>query len=158
NLLGERGWSNPDATNLVMQRFGASEEQANLMQQMMPNLDTISSQLSMQRRDEARQMARQKATAGTSWDAIKHRISTKIKHATTDWAEDLGVSVRDYFNEWADDFMDEMTGTYRVEVTKRSRDIFQAAARGDTSAQRLAGAVASQNRGRGGDSGIINPY
>ncbi len=121
-ILGERGWQNPDAVNLVMQRFGASEEQANLLQQVMPNLQQVSSSMGLAGQNQARQSAMNSASREHSWDAIKHRISKKLQHYTTDWAKDLGVGVRDYFQNFADDFLDDISGRYTKEVTKRVSD------------------------------------
>jgi hypothetical protein len=121
-ILGEKGWSNPDAQNLVMQRFGASEEQANLLQQMMPNLQSIGTQMTLAGKQEARRSAQNAAQQEHGWDAIKHRIGKKIAHYTTDWAKDLGRGVRDYFQDWADGFMDDLTGQYREYVTQRVAD------------------------------------
>jgi hypothetical protein len=136
SILGDRGWNNPDATNLVMQRFGASEEQANLLQKLMPNLETVGLKIGQQGRENAKSQARQAyMRENYSWDALKHKMSTKIKHVTTDWAKDIGVQVRDYFTNWADDFVDELTGTYRVEVTKRSANLFQRGLTGDRQAK-----------------------
>lgn len=124
-ILGERGWQNPDANNLVMQRFGASEEQANLLQKLMPNLQGIGSQIALSGKNEQRNVAMNAAMAEHGWDAIRHRIGKKISHYTTDWAKDLGVSVRDYFQNWADDFLDDLSGRYTKNVTKRVSDEFR---------------------------------
>lgn len=124
-ILGDRGWDNPDAVNLVMQRFGATEEQANLLQQMMPNLGTIGSQMNLTTRHETRRAAQQAVAREHGWDAIKHKIGKKLAHITTDWAKDLGVGVRDYFQNWADEFLDDLSGTYRQHVTKRVMNEFK---------------------------------
>lgn len=121
-ILGNRGWSNPDAQNLVMQRFGASEEQANLLQQMMPNLQNIGSQMGLAGKQEARTSARNAAMSEHGWDAIKHKLGKKIEMATGVWAKDLGKATREYFQDFADDFMDDITGQYREYVTKRVAD------------------------------------
>lgn len=122
SILGDRGWSNPDAINLVMQRFGASEEQANLLQQMMPDIQSIGSQMSLAGKDEGRRSALNAIGREHGWDAIKHRIGKKISHYTTDWAKDLGAGVRDYFQRWADDFLDDVSGQYRTYITQRVAD------------------------------------
>jgi hypothetical protein len=118
-LLGERGWNNPDATNLVMQRFGASEEQANLMQQMMPNLQNIGSQINLAGKNASKQGALNAAMRENSWDAIKHRIGKKLEDATLGWAKDLGRYTRESFQDFADTFMDDLTGQYKEHVTNR---------------------------------------
>ncbi len=122
SLLGERGWNNPDATNLVMQRFGASEEQANMLQKVIPNISEAGSQLALAGRNELRTSARNAAMKEQGWDAIKHRITKKLEHYTTDWAKDIGVSVRNYFQNWADEFLDDLTGQYTTKITKRAAD------------------------------------
>lgn len=134
-ILGDRGWNNPDATSLVMQRFGASEEQANLLQQMMPNLQSIGSQMNQTQRQEARMSAINASQREHGWDALKHRISSKLKQYTTDWAKDLGANVRDYFANWADDFMDSLSGQYRSYLTKNVASTFAAAASGSQRGQ-----------------------
>jgi hypothetical protein len=142
HLLGERGWHNEDAMNLVMQRFGATEEEATLLQQVMPNLKTVGLELSSQRRMAAEQAARNQALGENSWEAVKKKISTKLSHITgVDFAKDLGVAVRDYIGDWAEDFVDTMTGSYKVEVTKRGSRLFNDASRGDASALSYLSAV-----------------
>lgn len=121
-ILGNRGWTNPDAVNLVMQRFGASEEQANMLQQLMPNLQSITSSVGLAGKNQARGAAINATQKEQGWDAIKARIGKKLAHYTTDWAKDLGVGVRDYFQNWADGFLDDVNGTYREYVTKRVSD------------------------------------
>lgn len=118
-ILGDRGWDNPDAHNLVMQRFGASEEQANLLQKLMPNLQNIGNEMGLAGKSAMRTNALNSRMAEGGWDAIKHRISKKLQHYTTDWAKDLGAGVRDYFQNWADEFMDDLSGRYTKEVTQR---------------------------------------
>lgn len=121
HILGKRGWSNPDATNLVMQRFGASEEEANLLQEMLPNLQLAGSQGSLLSRQAMRQTAKQMAyRENYSIDAVKRRISTKIAHYTTNWARDLGSAVKDAWQDFADDFVDDLTGQYRTHVTAKA--------------------------------------
>ncbi len=134
-ILGDRGWSNPDATNLVMQRFGASEEQANLLQKMMPNLQNIGSEMAGAGRSMMRNNAMNAQMSTHGLDAIKHRIGKKLAHYTTDWAKDLGAGVRDYFQSWADEFMDDISGRYTKEVTKRVSGMAQFGGLGRISGQ-----------------------
>ncbi len=143
-ILGEKGWQNPDAQNLVMQRFGASEEQANLLQKMMPNLQDIGSKLSLAGRQETSRSAQNAARQEHGWDAIKHRIGTKIGHYTTDWAKDLGVGVRDYFQGWADDFIDDLSGQYREYVTTKIADTVRFSMAGSASNKASLSAMSSR--------------
>lgn len=161
-ILGERGWQNPDATNLVMQRFGASEEQANLLQKMMPNLQGIGSQIALAGKNEQRNVAMNSAMAEHGWDAIKHRIGKKISHYTTDWAKDIGRGVRDYFQNWADDFLDDLSGRYTTYVTKRVADAvkFNSAglskmASSTAEVNRLVGGMRMDVGASGGFSGLL---
>jgi hypothetical protein len=146
-ILGERGWENPDAVNLVMQRFGANEEQANLLQQMMPNLSNIGGDMALMQKQEARRAAVNSVNKEHGWEAIKHRIGKNISHYTSDWAKDIGAGVRDYFQNWADEFMDDLSGQYREYVTKRVTDIAKFSS---TGLGKLAGNVASMRNSLGG--------
>lgn len=148
-ILGSRGWQNPDAQNLVMQRFGASEEQANLLQQLMPNLQEMGTEMRVQGGQQARQQARNALMRENySWDAIKTRIGKKIAHHTTDWAKDLGVAVRNSFQNFADDFVDELAGTYTSNLTKNSSNLVRDAMMGSGSARASLSGMISQSRGR----------
>jgi hypothetical protein len=144
-ILGNRGWNNPDATNLVMQRFGASEEQANLLQKMMPNMDGISSQMGGATNAEARQAAKQAAMRETfSLDAVKKRIKTRIAHYTTDLLKDAGNELRSAAQDAADSFMDEVTGNYTTTLTKGMASSFTTSAAGG------GGGLGGRLRGMGG--------
>ena len=134
-MLGERGWDNPDATNIVMERMGVSEEQANLLQKTMPNLKSLGRDLERAGKEEARgSVMKSLSSEQGSWDAMKHKFKTKLKHYTTDWAKDIGVGVRDYFASWADEFMDDLHGNYREVLTKRMADTWMAAGAGSKDA------------------------
>lgn len=146
-ILGDRGWQNPDAVNLVMQRFGASEEQANLLQQLMPNLQEMGNQLRIQGSGQARQQARNAIMKERySWDAIKARMSKKIEHHATDWAKDLGVAVRDSFQSFADDFVDEMAGSYTATLSQNSSNLVRDAMMGSSHARKTLSGMIGQAR------------
>lgn len=150
-ILGSRGWQNPDAQNLVMQRFGASEEQANLLQQLMPNLQEMGTEMRVQGGQQARQQARNALTRERySWDAIKNRIGKKIAHHTTDWAKDLGASVRDSFQNFADDFVDELAGSYTATLSKNSSHLVRDAMMGSGRARASLSGMIGQVRSSGG--------
>lgn len=149
-ILGDRGWKNPDANNLVMQRFGASEEQANLLQELMPNLEDIGNQMRTQGGQQARQQARNSIMREKySWDAIKTRMSKKIGHYTTDWAKDLGVVVRDSFQNFADDFIDELAGSYTATLTTNGANLVRGAMMGSGNARSALSNMIGQVRASG---------
>jgi hypothetical protein len=155
-ILGSRGWDNPDATNLVMQRFGATEEQANLLQQMMPNLDNIGSELRANAKTEATSRARQSLMKERySSDAIKHKLKKRIEHLVTDPLKDAGRAIRDYVNDYVEGFTDDLTGQYTTTVTKGLVDALKGTAGGSkASATRLAAmqsAARKVTQGMGGD-------
>jgi hypothetical protein len=146
-ILGERGWENPDAINLVMQKFGATEEQANLLQKMMPNLSNLDAEMGRAGKQEARRSASQSIMKERhSLDAIKKKLVTKIKHYTTDWAEDIGKGVKNYFQNWADDFTDDLQGNYKEVLTKSLANDLVAASGGS----RAAAARLTTSRARAG--------
>lgn len=123
-ILGERGWHNPDAQNLVMQRFGASEEQANMLQKLMPNLDQIGINMRADGANMSRNQARQALLRERySLDAVKHKVFKKIEHTITDPFKDAGVAVRDYISNKYEDFMESLTGEYTRTLTKGTADL-----------------------------------
>jgi hypothetical protein len=148
-ILGERGWKNPDAVNLVMQKFGLSEEQANLMQQQMPDMETVGLKLGVAGRDLAKTQARNSILKEqASWDAIKSKIKTKVAHYTTDMFKDAGVSIRNYFTESWESFVDEATGAWSIEISKRTSNTFNRALSGDMVARKyIQGLVRSGGTG-----------
>lgn len=149
-ILGERGWQNPDAVNLVMQRFGASEEEAGLLQQLMPNLQEMGNQLRIQGGGQARQHARGAIMKERySWDAIKARIGKKMEHYTTDWAKDLGVAVRDSFQNFADDFVDELAGSYTATLSQNSSNLVKSAMMGSGRARSMLSGMIEQSKASG---------
>jgi hypothetical protein len=159
DILGERGWQNPDAVNLVMQRFGASEEQANLLQKLMPNMQDVGTEMRLQSGQQSRQHARDAIMRERySWDAIKAKIGKKISHHTTDWAKDLGVTVRDSFQNFADDFIDELAGSYTATLSKNSSNLVRDAMMGSSKARStlsgMIGQVRSSGAMRGSHLGI----
>lgn len=149
-LLGNRGWSNPDATNLVMQRFGASEEQANLLQKLLPNLDQIGMDMRHQGSTQARSAARQSAMKERySIEAIKHKVFKKIEHAITDPFKDAGAAVRDYISNAYEGFVDELTGQYTSTLTKGTADLVRNSMMGSGSAQARLRAMHARVQGSG---------
>jgi hypothetical protein len=142
-ILGSRGWSNPDAQNLVMQRFGASEEQANMLQKLMPNLDEIGVNMQAQGANMGRTQARQSLMRERfSSDAIKHKIFKKLEHKISDPFKDAGTQVRNYISDAYEGYMDELTGEYTRTLTKGTSDLVRNSMMGSGSARsRLAALV-----------------
>lgn len=150
-ILGDRGWSNPDATNLVMQRFGASEEQANLLQKLLPNLDEIGMNMRHQGSAQARNSARQAAMKERySMEAIKHKVFKKIEHKISDPFKDAGAAVRDYVTNAYEEFVDELTGQYTATLTKGTADLVRNAMMGSGSAQSRLRSMHARVQGSGG--------
>ena len=144
-ILGERGWHNPDAQNLVMQRFGASEEQANMLQKLMPNLDQIGINMRAEGSGMIRSQARQAVMRERySADAIKHKVFKKIEHVVTDPFKDAGVAIRNHIAGMYEDYMDELTGEYTRTLTKGTSDLVRNSMMGSGAARtRLASMVGS---------------
>lgn len=135
-ILGKRGWKNPDAQSLVMQRFGATEEQANLIQKMTPNIATAADDLALASQTETRRMAQQQyARDNFSLGAIKRKLQTRVHNALTAPFEKIGVGIRSAIQNATDDFVDDLTGRYTTEITKGTSDLVTAALSGSKSAQ-----------------------
>ena len=150
-ILGDRGWSNPDATNLVMQRFGASEEQANLLQKLLPSLDEIGMNMRHQGSAQARNSARQVIMKERySMHAIKHKVFKKIEHKLTDPFKDAGTAVRDYITNAYEGFVDELTGQYTATLTKGTADLVRNSMMGSKYAQDRLRSMHSSVQASGG--------
>jgi len=53
-----------------------------------------------------------------SWDAVTTKAKKKIANIVTEPFKKFGADLRNSINETVDDFVDDITGRYKVEVTK----------------------------------------
>lgn len=141
-ILGERGFDNPDAHSLVMQRYGVDERQADQIMAMGKLSNT--GELQNRQKSEAKRAARSAYMAENfSWDAIKKKISTKIESVVTEPFKQMGVGIRDAIaNKW-DEFIDDVTGHYSAQMSSGVSSLIRDVASGKSGASKNLSALLS---------------
>ncbi len=133
NILGERGFDNPDAQNLVMQRYGVDERQAEQIMAMGRMGST--GELQSRQGQEAKRAGRSAYMAENfSWDAIKKKIETRIESVTSEPFKQMGVSIRNSIASRWDSFIDDVTGHYSAQMSQGVQALIQSSAAGKTGA------------------------
>jgi len=165
-VLGERGYDNPDALNIVSQGFGLDEREAGLLVDLGQKMPDINLEMKQRGRSEAKRIAQEAfMKQNYSWDAVKAKVGKKIENVITDPFKQFGAELRNSINQTVDDFIDDITGKYKVEVTQGMSTLLRGAGSnlGD-SRSRLASmlggtagvkARAAMNRGTDSSMGLI---
>ena len=140
NILGERGFDDPDAMRIVSQRFGLGEREADLLVDMGQRWPEIQNEMKMQGRRKAKQIAQDAfMKENYSWDAIKRKTTKRIENVITKPFKDFGVGIRDAITGAVDEFVDDVTGRYSVEVTRGMSTLMRGALAGQTNARQRFG-------------------
>lgn len=154
-ILGERGFDNPDALNLVMQRYGVDERQANQVIQLMKDMPTIQRGITEAGTTEARRMAEQAfMRENASFEGIKRKIGKKFENVLTEPFKKLGANIANSVGESVDAFVDDIFGRYQTKVTQMAGDVALRASMGDKQARSLVASVqgtVAGNRSLGSD-------
>jgi hypothetical protein len=134
-ILGERGFQNPDALRIVSQNFGLDEREAGLMVELGQKMPDIQVEMSQRGRQEARRIAQESFMKDNySWDAVKRKASKRIENVVTEPFKQFGSDLRESISATVDDFVDEITGRYKIEVTKGMADIIRQSSAGASGA------------------------
>jgi hypothetical protein len=154
-ILGERGFDNPDALNLVMQRYGVGEEQANQIMGLMKQMPGIQRGMAEAGSNTVRTMAEQSfMKENASWEGIKTKIGKKFENALTEPFKKMGANISNSIGEAVDNFVDDIFGRYQAKVTDMASNTALRASMGDVKAKSLmdsARAGTGNLRGRGQD-------
>lgn len=151
-ILGERGFDNPDALNLVMQRYGANEEQANQVIGLMKKMPQLQRGMAEAGTTEARRMAEQAfMKENASWEGISKKIGKKFENVLTEPFKRMGANISNSIGEAVDSFVDDIFGRYQSKVTELASSTALKASMGDKAAQSL---VASAK----GEAGAMSRY
>jgi hypothetical protein len=161
-ILGERGWDNPDALNLVLQRYGVDERTASQVVAVGKAMGSRPGEMQARMQQQAKLSSRSAyVNENFSWEAIKKKISTKIENITTEPFKKMGIGIRDSIQNQVDSFIDDVTGQYSAELTQGAAGIIRTAAKGGKSARQLlaeagAGSLSGtyMDIGRAGGGGI----
>jgi len=127
-VLGERGYDNPDALNIVSQGFGLDEREAGLLVELGKKMPDIGLEMKSRGRAESKRIAQQAfMKENYSWDALKTKVGKKIEGVITEPFKQFGADLRNTINNVVDGFVDEITGRYKVEVTSGMSKLMQGA-------------------------------
>jgi len=154
-ILGERGFDNPDALNLVMQRYGVGEREANQVIQLMKDMPNIQRGMAEAGTTETRRIAEQAFMRdNASFEGIKRKIGKKFENVMTEPFKRLGASISNSVGEAVDNFVDDIFGRYQTKVTELAGSTALKASMGDKAARGLVGAAmgdVNANRRLGAD-------
>jgi hypothetical protein len=141
-ILGERGFDNPDALNLVMQRYGVGEREANQVIQLMKDMPNIQRGISEAGTTEARRMAEQAfMKENASFEGIKKKIGKKFENVLTEPFKKMGANIANSIGESVDAFVDDIFGRYQTKVTEMASSTALKASMGDRAAKSLVAAA-----------------
>lgn len=127
-VLGERGYDNPDALNIVSQGFGLDEREAGLLVDLGKQMPDINLEMNQRGRAEAKRVAQNSfMKQNYSWDAVKTKVGKKIEGVITEPFKQFGADLRNSINQTVDDFIDDITGKYKVEVTHGMANLLRGA-------------------------------
>lgn len=127
-VLGERGYDNPDALNIVSQGFGLDEREAGLLVDLGKRMPDINLEMKQRGRSEAKRIAQDSfMKQNYSWDSVKSKVGKKIEGVITEPFKQFGAELRNSINQTVDDFVDDITGKYKVEVTQGMSSLLRSA-------------------------------
>lgn len=160
NILGEKGFNNPDAVNIVMQQMGVSDKGAQLMLEMGKVSST--GQLEAFGNQEKRRSARNSyMNENFSADALKKKIMTSIEAATTGPLKQAGAEIQNGLAGWLEDMIDSATGKYVAEmrsgVSQAANDL-KGGGRENLKRLIAGSAPASPKFGGAGPSGLLSGF
>ena len=159
NALGEKGFDDPDAAVIVGQKFGMSAREAKQRMGMARSMGNIDNQTKLESTKIARKLAQQAVMKENfSMDAVKSRISKRIEGVVAEPLKRLGSSIRDNIASTVDDFVDDLTGKYKVTVSEGLSKLYTGSMMGLGDSQKRfeqlrldTGAMRSKIQGIGAD-------
>lgn len=136
SVLGDHGWSNPDAVNAVMQKYGVDEKSASAIQEIMKNLPQIQKEIGSKAQMEGRRQAEQAfARENYSTDAIKKKFMKKIENAVSEPLKHIGAGISDSVGEYVDNFMDGILNRHSTQITKETAGLMGGSLGGSSSSR-----------------------
>lgn len=154
DILGGAGFNNPDATGILMKRFGVDEKQAKIIQEMGNNLPQIQRELGSKAQMEGRRQAEQSyLKENMSTEAIKRKFMKRMENTFSEPFKHLGANMSNAVGQYVDDFMDGLLGRYSTNITKETSNLAGGALGGSAGSQsRLAsmlGGIGKMDLSRG---------
>ena len=141
DILGGAGFNNPDASGILMKRYGVDEKQAKMIQEMGNSLPQIQRELGSKAQMEGRRQAEQSyLKENMSTDAIKRKFMKRMENTFSEPFKHLGANMSNAVGQYVDDFMDGLLGRYSTNITKETSNLAGGALGGSSGSQsKLAG-------------------
>jgi len=145
-ILGERGWDNPDALNLVMQRYGLGEREASQVIELGKEMPKIEQEIMSASDTEAHRISDQAFIAqNASWEGIKRKIGKKMSNIFTEPLKRLGAKIGGTISETFDNYVDDLLGVYHTRINSGVSDLASAAQMGSQSARQKIASLTSNS-------------
>lgn len=136
DILGGAGWQNPDAVNLVMQRYGLDERTAKIVQEMGNALPSIQRELGSKAQTEGRRMAEQSyMKENMSTDAIKNKLLKRLENTFSEPFKKMGGDLSNLVSGYVEETMDSFLGRYSTNITKQTSTLASGSLGGSKTAQ-----------------------
>lgn len=154
DILGGAGFHNPDATGILMQKYGVDEKQGKIIQELGNSLPSIQRELGSKAQMEGRRQAEQSyMKENLSTDAIKRKFMKRMENTFSEPFKHLGANMSNAVGQYVDDFMDGMLGRYSTNITKETAGLAGSALGGSSSSQSkltgMLGSLGKMDMGRG---------
>ena len=136
DVLGGAGFSNPDALNIVMQKYGVDERQAKIITELGQRMPEIQRELGSRGQTEGRRIAEQSyMKENLSNEAIKRKIYKRLENTFSEPFKHMGANISNAVASYVDNFMDSLIDRYSVNVSKEVSSLASGSLSGDSSAR-----------------------
>lgn len=136
DILGGAGFSNPDALNIVMQKYGVSEKDAKMITEMSQRMPEIQRELGSRGQTEGRRIAEQSyMKENLSNEAIKRKIYKRLENTFSEPFKHIGANISNAVSSYVDNFMDTLLDRYSVNVSKEVSSLASGSLSGNSKSQ-----------------------
>ena len=154
DILGGAGFNNPDASGILMKRYGVDEKQAKMIQEMGNSLPQIQRELGSKAQMEGRRQAEQSyLKENMSTEAIKRKFMKRMENTFSEPFKHLGANMSNAVGQYVDDFMDGLLGRYSTNITKETSNLAGGALGGSSGSQsrlkEMLGGIGKMDLSRG---------
>jgi hypothetical protein len=142
DILGGAGFSNPDALNIVMQKYGVDERQAKMITEMGQKMPDIQRELGSRGQIEGRRIAEQSyLKENLSNEAIKRKIYKKLENTFSEPFKHMGANISNAVSSYVDNFMDSLIDRHSVNISKEVSSLASGALGGSSGARAKMGTM-----------------
>jgi hypothetical protein len=142
DILGGAGFSNPDALNIVMQKYGVGEKDAKMITEMGQKMPDIQRELGSRGQTEGRRIAEQSnLKENLSNDAIKRKIYKKLENSFSEPFKHMGANISNAVSSYVDNFMDSLIDRHSVNISKEVSSLASGALGGSSGARAKMGTM-----------------